>query len=207
MRCRQVKHAIKMFGIPDALLRKTGTKLDLTGNALKEFLNRRLNLYCYGKIGLTSAVRMFPDAGEATIAGSSPTDYTLTAGAGAERINKSVQTWYGVYTLPTQVHACPKDYDLTAYDLINYREDFWLTDGYIVVNFEIKVFKDGKESIRYYGGTDPRGNMWAMENGTKDGVRTVEDMNGTVWQFQPGDVAVYYADKSSRDDYTSGGTH
>ena len=197
----------KMFGIPDALLRKTGTKLGLTGNALKEFLNRRLNLYYYGKIGLTSAVRMFPDAGEATIAGSSPTDYTLTAGAGAERINKSVQTWYGVYTLPTQVHACPKDYDLTAYDLINYREDFWLTDGYIVVNFEIKVFKDGKESIRYYEGTDPRGNMWAMENGTKDGVRTVEDMNGTVWQFQPGDVAVYYADKSSRDDYTSGGTH
>ena len=65
----------KMFGIPDALLRKTGTKLGLTGNALKEFLNRRLNLYYYGKIGLTSAVRMFPDAGEATIAGSSPTDY------------------------------------------------------------------------------------------------------------------------------------
>ena len=150
---------------------------------------------------------MFPDAGEATIAGSSPTDYTLTAGADAEKINKSVQTWYGVYSLPTQVHACPKDYDLTAYDLINYREDFWLTDGYIVVNFEIKVFKDGKESIRYYEGTDPRGNMWAMENGTKDGVRTVEDMNGTVWQFQPRDVAVYYADKSSRDDYTSGGTH
>ncbi len=197
----------KMFGIPDALLRKTGTKLGLTGNTLKEFLNRRLNLYYYGKIGLPSAVRMFPDVGEATIAGSSPTDYTLTAGADTEKINKSVQTWYGVYSLPTQVHACPKDYDLTAYDLINYREDFWLTDGYIVVNFEIKVFKDGKESIRYYEGTDPRGNMWAMENGTKDGIRTVEDMNGVTWQFQPGDVAVYYADKSSRDDYKPGGTH
>lgn len=45
-------------------------------------------------------------------------DFMLTVGVDVEKINKSVQTWYGAYSLPAQVHACPKDYDILTYNFI-----------------------------------------------------------------------------------------
>ena len=59
------------------------------------------------------------------------------------------------------MHAVKKGFDVTKYAHenggIDYKEDFWKKDGYIVVNFEIVTFEAGFENIQGDGDTGMAG--------------------------------------------------
>jgi len=118
---------------------------------------------------------------------------------------KSMQTWYGQYWIPNDIHICPhnavEDYlgDPSNPGMITYDEDFWLGDneeGYLVLNFDIETLKDGHEHLEYYGDTTP--GMWGNENGedptgpvTPDTNHVHDDGNDNPnIPTYPGDVAI-----------------
>ena len=118
---------------------------------------------------------------------------------------KSMQTWYGKYWIPEEIHICPhnavEDYlsDPSNPGMITYDEDFWLgkdREGYLVLNFDIETLKDGHEHLEYYGDTTP--GMWGNENGedpngpttpTPEHAHDDGNDNPTIPTY-PGDVAI-----------------
>lgn len=93
------------------------------------------------------------------------------------------QYWYGKYYIPGNSIIVPKG--LTP------RPENVITDGYILVNFQITAYKNGQESL----GTDqvfyyvPI--QWTYEGGPKNA------------SYAPGDVMLFNNSKSVQDDYGS----
>jgi len=84
------------------------------------------------------------------------------------------------------------------------KETFWLKDGYIIVNFEIKTVQNGDYAnpvLSYWGA--PYCNMFEREGFSY----TKTDFNGAVFDLVDGDILFYYTDKRSSDDFRRGGTH
>ena len=82
-------------------------------------------------------------------------------------VAKSVQNWYGEYYLPGEIHVTPKGFDVLDYirknGPIDYKEKFWLKNGYIIVNFDIETMKDGKRHLSYINADNAAEgyrNMW-----------------------------------------------
>lgn len=130
----------------------------------------------------------------------------LPAGVDADRVRKSKQKWYGEYYLPNYLFVCPKDTKVAEYGRthngLNGKENFWLKDGYIIVNFDIKTSKDTSfNPVLSY--CNSFCNMWKTEgyNYTKT------DYNGITFNLNNGDTVFYYANKRASDDYQEGGTH
>ena len=156
----------------------------------------------------------------------------------ADKVTKSMQKWYFEYSLPSDVHAVTKGFDMTAYSKqhgkIDYSENIWKTNGYILVNFDITTYEAGFE--KFTTGTDT-GMGWLegadiFENVTEtplprlsyvnasnvsdgycnmmqlEGFQTTRrDNNGNTFHFRYGDVLMYYLDLSAKRDYRSYGTH
>lgn len=139
--------------------------------------------------------------------------------------DKSMQTWYGEYCIPSNTKVMDVDKfrafcaqngvteealskygasapeDLTVDQLLKvYAEDgmsgdeeFWLTDGFLVLNFSIIAYESGSEWGTYYNTYD----MWAGEAGTwdsSDHSRTAYaynlDGNKVPIKVYSGDVAI-----------------
>lgn len=130
----------------------------------------------------------------------------------------SMQTWYGQYTIPTNLFICERYEDGTdAYQrameedgYVSDTSDFWLNDGFLVLGFDIKTYKNGTtEDLTYIGG---KLNMWQEENGgntDKDAEITyhdpVKDEDITVnIPIKDGDVAIIDVDKKLSDKYSIG---
>jgi hypothetical protein len=101
--------------------------------------NQRSSMYSYTDIRLMPAFRTFVGTGYAKfITGlASYKDVKDTTGLTQTGLTKYLQRWYGTYKLPTNVHAVPKGTDVWGYLRkygIDYDEDFWLKNGYIIVN-------------------------------------------------------------------------
>ena len=117
-----------------------------------------------------------------------------------------MQRWYGTYKLPTDLHAVPTGYDVYDYlrkHGIDYGEDFWLKNGYIIVNFNIVTIDDhGKEHLSYINANNYLNNgncsMWVTEGAPLE----KEDYKGNKFNLKAGDSILYYTDKKSSDDYT-----
>lgn len=184
------------LGIPESELEKTAY---FEGVTLQKLKAQQKKVYNYMNIMLPSSLRMF--VGRVT---------QLPAGVTSNQVATSMQKWYGEYYLPAEVHIVPKGFDVTAYAVNNggldYKESFWLKNGYIIINFDITTVKDGALNLSYINEKNsPNGycNMW-----NREGYQYQKTSYGGVnFNFQDGDYVIYYANKNVNEDWTSSGTH
>ena len=120
-----------------------------------------------------------------------------------------MQRWYGEYYLPDKLYVVPSA--MTENDIVNHpetqdgidgSESFWLKDGYIIVNFEIETIQNGNFDAPVLNYYNSMYNRWQAEG--YDYSQT--DYYNKSFQFESGDIVLYYAGKKSSDDYkVSGG--
>ena len=138
-----------------------------------------------------------------------PVDIRLAAKS-EDRVAEHMQTWYGMYYLPREIHVCPKDFDLEEwckrYGSLDYQEEFWLKDGYVALNFDIEAIQDENRYLSYQNRENSAGgycNMWKLEGA----VSSKKDYYGGSFSLQDGDVLFYDTDKSIGNDYQSEGIY
>ena len=190
--------------VPDTEITATAYVKDVSKKDVKA---QKASAFYFGKIVLSSTFRTYVGTSKYT-----PSD-TIPSVVDPKKVIQSVQNWYGEYYLPSDVHVLPKGFDITNYagnkGGIDYTEDIWLKNGYIVVNYDIQTIQKGnsEESHLSYINKDNalKGycNMWRMEGSQL--VKT--DTAGNTFEFKYGDYIMYYTDKSAAQDYISGGTH
>ena len=184
------------LAIPDADLNQTAY---YQGIPQKEWKAQLKNIFTYTNIMLPGSLRTF--------VGYVP---NLPAGVTEQAVGKSVQNWYGEYYLPSEIHTVPKNYNVMEYIKqhggLNYKESFWLKDGYVIVNFQIETVQNGDRHLSYINAENANSgycNMWKRE-----GYQYMKvDNKGNKFNFIDGDYVLYYTDKSVSQDYISGGTH
>jgi hypothetical protein len=131
-----------------------------------------------------------------------------------DNAKKSVQKWYVEYYVPNDMYVTPSGFDVSEYGRthngLDGNENFWLKEGYIIINFNIETVKEGDFSdpsnpntpvLSYWA--SPNCNMFEREGFTYSKT----DYHGSTFQLIDGDIIFYDTDKRSSDDYRSGGTH
>ncbi len=148
-----------------------------------------------------------------------------------ELMYASMQTWYGEWVMPTEVYiAFTSDVEqygdvnhdgvVTLNDYAEYKwshgetfstdEPIWLKEGYLVLNFEIYVRKNGVDHLTYYSntGTFNRGaetvhgqNMMRVENAKASYNETVYvgGRDAVPVVLQTGDIAIFDMRDSTLD--------
>ncbi|MBR2569502.1 MAG: hypothetical protein IKE34_10005, partial [Paenibacillus sp.] len=122
----------------------------------------------------------------------------------AARAEASVQQWYGEFNVPAQVYIVPKGFDLSRQFNFNDKAPFFLKDGYLIVNFDIKTIRNGRKEaphLQYIHA--PLTNQWQREGGRSE----VNLPSGALIPLRDGDIIFYYGNRSSLEDYQVGGTH
>lgn len=137
-------------------------------------------------------------------------DRTIPSTVNEPRVAMSKQKWYGEYYLPSQTYVVPKGFDLKAYQEqkggFNFREEIWLNQGYLLIQFDMKAIQKGKPYLSYSNeGNAKEGycNMWRKEGFSYQRI----DGDGNQWKFEDGDTFVYDTRRRVGLDYVSGGTH
>ena len=192
---------IKTIVLGDPLRNVPDQELLDTVNILKdisknEFANQKAKIGSYGDVILSKTVRTF--VGDTS---------SIPADVDKDRVKKSVQKWYGEYWVPNNAFVCEKGFDVAkalANKNFTGKENFWLKNGYIIVNFEIETIKNkdaANPQLSYWGSS--HSNMWKIEGFDY----TKKDGSGAAFTLSDGDVIFYYTDKRSSDDYSSGGTN
>lgn len=178
-------------------------KQRLTGQVQNEILYQLKPMFTFHHILLSEAFRTY------TGQNYSPTG-VIPVNVDEKKAAMSRQKWYGEYYLPSQVYVVPKDFDLVKaeemYGSFNFREDFWLRDGYIMVQFDIVTIKNGKKHLSYTNLENAKTgfcNMWKMEGFNYQKM----DSDGVVWQLKDGDTFLYNTRRRVSLDYRTGGTH
>jgi len=184
------------LGIPVNELKATS---DIMGISLNSIKAKMRNVYTFTNIMIPESLRTFT--------GSTG---NLPGGILREKAVQSVQNWYGEYYLPGEIHVVPKEFDILAYiekhGGINYKESFWLKNGYVIVNFQIETIQDGERHLSYINNENAVNgycNMWKREGYQSKKV----DNAGNEFNFLDGDYVLYDANKSVSKDYISAGTH
>ena len=195
----------------------------------ENILNRKISSYCLSHIILNPKLRLYSGEWEQLSWNTEdhPKEYEHVKrysdldGDGSEdadwdtfqteRFRYSMQTWYGQYYMPADLFIV----DLNkhpGFDLQNYmthanggmgiREDdpVFEKSGYLIVNFDIRTYNDGKTHLKYLG-NPAGGNMWHTEGYTNT---TDPDDPTPIPDFDDGDVIVYDLDKSVKDRYKPG---
>lgn len=176
------------------------------GVTVDSIRSRRNEMFSFGEIELKNTFRTY--VGNSSFIPSG----VIPSLVGTKRVLQSVQSWYGEYYLPSDVHVVAKDFNLKKYaserGYINFKEDIWLNKGYIIVNFDIVSYQTGKEqgNLSYVNKENAlKGycNMWRLEGSQL----TKTDNYGNTFEFKYGDYVLYDTEKSAAIDYKSGGTH
>ncbi|MFR6600747.1 MAG: hypothetical protein ACLUSV_10195 [Streptococcus sp.] len=84
---------------------------------------------------------------------------------------------------------------------LNFSEEFWLKNGYIVVNFDIETVDDGELSLSYNAGYPETVNMFKREGAVL--IRQHLTERFTIWLVA---IVFYDRSKAAEDDYRSSGT-
>ena len=190
--------------IPEAELKHTAQVMDTTYAKIK---NQYGFMYSYSDIRLSSQFRTFIGLDYASQIARLPSFRKVNEQIKETELNlsKYMQRWYGTYKLPTNIHVVPSGYDvndhLKKYG-IDYHEDFWLKDGYIIVNFTIETYdKNSNRNLSYTNGYNYLYNghcsMWLMEGGAVE----KKDNTEATFSLRAGDVVFYYTSKKHSDDY------
>lgn len=193
---KSIKTGDPYLGIPDKELEKTAY---YEGISLVKWKAQTKKAYNFLNIMIPSSLRTF-------IGSVAPIPQTVTE----KQVASSVQHWYGEYYMPAEIHLVPKGFDVITYSLhhggLNYHEDFWLKEGYIIINFDITTVKDGNLNLSYINGANSGNgycNMWKREGFQYQKT----SYPGIDFEFQDGDYVIYYANHSVQEDYKSSGTH
>lgn len=130
----------------------------------------------------------------------------------------SMQTWFGEYWIPSQLYVTKdvfradadgdgveEEYD-SVYDYMDKHgyvegnEDFFIRDGYLIVNFDIRSYNEKQGHLAYYAANQDGLDQWQVEGAPK--TVTVGDPNiGTDIEItvKSGDVAVVDLSRDIRD--------
>lgn len=126
-----------------------------------------------------------------TLNASSITRYsTASIGSDYEAFEKSMQTWYGKYRIPSNLYVARR-YDDAGVEFSLYDEpgvtgwfsthgamssddmkDLFMSDGYLILNFEIRIYVDGELSFTYFSNDL---DMWSRENGNTRSYMAYDD--------------------------------
>ncbi len=184
------------LAIPEGALKQTAYYENIP---LKNWKAQMKNIYTFTNIMLPGSLRTF--VGYVS---------NVPAGVTEQQIAESVQNWYGEYYLPSEIHVTPKGFDILEYIKnnggLNYKEPFWLKDGYVIVNFQIETVQNGILHLSYINADNAKSgycNMWKREGYQYKKV----DYKGNEFNFTDGDYVLYYTDKSAAQDYITAGTH
>lgn len=204
---------------------------DLTGKSTNYVKYTESDCYCVSEIKMDSNLRLLTGNEEELTFGSNRTTLSTVTNIlsnldmtseGAYRYNDtilsnvynedeyedfkaSMQTWYGMYRIPLSLKVTKKDVDVDEYAKehggLTGEEDFWLDDGYLVINFDITTYKDGDNAhLKYYGGNGGF-NQWGVEKEGPNGDGVTSDPNVPSGE-RPGDVTVVpLNDKFTKYDY------
>ncbi|SHO46695.1 DUF5704 domain-containing protein [Anaerocolumna xylanovorans] len=193
---KSLKAGDPYLGIPENELKRTAY---YEGVSLTKWKSQTKKIYNFMNIMLPSTLRTFMGFVD-------PIPQTVAE----KQVASSVQNWYGEYYLPAEVHVVPKGYDIIDYGLhhggLDYHEDFWLKEGYIIVNFDITTVKDGELNLSYINAANSANgycNMWKREGYQYQKT----SYHGINFEFQDGDYVIYYANHNVWEDYISSGTH
>ena len=162
------------LSIPKKELKETAEKKKIP---IEEFLKKEHKTFTFSNIMLSSQIQMLCDT-------------------------KGVQKWYFEYYLPSKIYITEKGFSLENFsdrDKLNLQEDFWIKEGYLVLNFDIETIRNGERYLSYrneamsaYGYR----NQWLYEKG--------EEIKSP---YALGDVALLNLNQSAAIDYQSRGTH
>lgn len=132
-----------------------------------------------------------------------------------DQLRMSMQTWFGEYYIPNQIFVTDQTFEADAdgdgieetYDSIedyvavkgsiDGTEDFFIETGYLVVNFEITTYNNGKPHLTYAAVNK---DQWVVE-GMTDKVKVGDpdlDTEITI-PVNPGDIAIIDLGKSVTD--------
>lgn len=97
-------------------------KAKIAGLKPKDIRSTTYDVYTYGEITIPSRMSTY-------IGMDCAPDGVIPDGVDPDRVTKSKQKWYFEYSLPSDVHAVKKGFDVTKYAHehggIDYKEDFW----------------------------------------------------------------------------------
>jgi len=185
---------------------------DISKMELGDYVWKRTKLFTYTSIRMRYPLMTYVNT-DYLLKLKKDSQYDKIKASGIKDVNivNRMQTYYGEYFFPSDTKAVKKDFDVYGYSAkygVTDHEDFWLTGGYIIVNFDIVTLgTDGNKNLSYLNASNAtKGycSMWSMENPVPDKKSyNGKDKKSTFFHFQPGDFMVYYTDKSVRDDYVS----
>ena len=135
----------------------------------------------------------------------------------------SMQTWFGEYWIPSQLYVTEdvfkadadgdgveEEYDsiydyMDKYGSIEGNEDFFIDDGYLVLNFQIRSYNEGKGHLAYFAANQDGLDQWTKE-GSPDTVVVGDPNTGTDIEVKvrPGDVAIVDLSRSIKDRFDVG---
>lgn len=188
------------LSIPEAELMETSMVL---GNSKKVLMERTGDVYSYHQILLRPWMQQL-------VGNSYQSSHavSLNDGQSASIVGKSVQNWYFEYSLPADFHAVAKGTKIQEQggEAIDFSENYWLKNGYLLLNFDIQTKQNGKAHLSYINEAHAwQGyrDMWKYE-----GFKAARiDQLGRQYQFEEGDIALFSLTNSTKTDYVSGGTH
>ena len=135
----------------------------------------------------------------------------------------SMQTWFGEYWIPSQLYVTEdvfkadadgdgieEEYDsiydyMDEHGYIEGNEDFFINDGYLVLNFQIRSYNEGKGHLAYFAANQDGLDQWTRE-GSPDTV-VVGDPNTDTdieVEVRPGDVAIVDLSRDMKDRFYVG---
>jgi len=194
------------LSIPEPELRQTAK---LRGVRYGNFIGTWEGMFHFSQIRLNHAFRTYVGQDYANrIASYDSYEQVKAAGFDKDDAAQTIQRWYGQYYIPNVVHAVAKDFDVLDYADkygVDMTEDFWLKDGYIIVNFTIETLdNNGKRRLSYINANNYKEkghcSMWIMEGPPL----TKTSYKGPTFQFYAGDIIIYYGNKRASDDYSTG---
>ena len=203
------------------------------GMTTEKFLNTKRTSYCLSDIKLDKNLRILSGHEEelernltttqnqndfhSLNARFSQEDGTTVAAKDSDTFKRSMQTWYGQYTIPNKLFVCDRadlekvgdidgdgDTDLDDYALkypLSEDSDLWFTDGYLVLNFDIESQNGGTDHLKYSGGTD---DMW-QDEGSRQTVEVPSNgsTEGGTLRLRSGDIALVDLRYSVSDKYSA----
>lgn len=128
-----------------------------------------------------------------------------------EELRNRKQSYYFNYSLPAELYITTYGYPVAEYakeNGLNYKEKFWMKDGYLIVNFKITAInEEGKEYLSYINTKNNQEyshcSMWQMEGA----LSQKQNDNGITFSFQAGDTIILPVKLGAADDYQTGGIY
>ena len=235
----QKLYSLADYGIDQNIIDNTAKLLKYTDAS--KWTNITKNHFCPSAITITSNLRTFDGkrhysnlvTGETErfkdLKEAVAVDYFSATGVSMNDIDKSVQTWYGMYYLPSETFVTICDAEEVKRATANGftgKEDIWYKDGYLLISFDVVAYDGDRPYIAYdntaiemepafdnegglIGYNEGTCNMWDWES--FDYEKGIDPTTPGAIPFKPGDIVIYdiaeRKNASAEGAYTSGGTH